>query len=97
LEHLRLENFLEVVIISDEENVRKANPEIFLRALDRIGTSPREAMMVGDSLIVRGAQGVGMAAVWVNRSGREPKMRVKPDYTVRDLRGVLEIMDLHSS
>jgi len=43
LEHLGLRRFFHVVVISEEENVRK--PEIFLRALRRIEASPREAMM----------------------------------------------------
>ena len=51
LEHLGLRRFFHVVVISGEENVRKPEPEIFLRALRRIEASPREAMMVGDSLV----------------------------------------------
>ena len=94
LEHLGLEHFFDVVVISGEENTRKPEPEIFHRALQRIRTKPSEAMMVGDSILedVAAAKRVGMTAVWVNRSGEEPELEVKPDYTIRDLRELLDIL-----
>jgi len=51
-------------------------------------------MMVGDSILedVAAAKRVGMTAVWVNRSGEEPELEVKPDYTIRDLRELLDIL-----
>ncbi len=95
LEHLGLERFFDVVVISGEENTRKPEPEIFHRALERIGVAPSEAMMVGDSLLedVAASKAVGMTAVWVNRSGEKPKPEVKPDYTIGDLRGLLELFE----
>ncbi len=95
LEHLGLERFFDVVVISGEENTRKPEPAIFHRALERIGAKPSEAMMVGDSLLedVAASQRVGMTAVWVNRSCEKPKLDVTPDYTIGDLRGLLDIVD----
>ncbi|RKY72115.1 MAG: hypothetical protein DRP97_01090 [Candidatus Latescibacterota bacterium] len=95
LEHLGLERFFDVVVISGEENTRKPEPAVFHRALERIGAKPSEAMMVGDSLLedVAASQRVGMTAVWVNRSGEKPKLEVKPDYTIGDLRVLLELFE----
>jgi len=49
---------------------------------------------VGDSLLedVAASKAVGMTAVWVNRSGEKPKLDVKPDYTIGDLRALLDIL-----
>ncbi len=62
--------------------------------LERIGAKPSEAMMVGDSLLedVAASQRVGMTAVWVNRSGEPSRADVKPDYTIGDLRALLELL-----
>ena len=94
LEHLALERFFDVVVISGEENTRKPEPEIFHRALKKIGATPSEAMMVGDSILedVAASKSVGMTAAWVNRSGEKPKLEVKPDYTIGDLRELLDIL-----
>ena len=94
LEHLNLKQFFDIVVISGEENIRKPEPEIFHRALQRSRAKPSEAMMVGDSILedVDAAKRVGMTAVWVNRSGEKPEMEVKPDYTIRNLRELLDIL-----
>ena len=92
--YLKLEGFFDVVIISAEENVDKPDPEIFHRALKRMGVTASEAMMVGDHPIddVQGAKGVGMTAVWVNRSGEKPDLDVEPDYIITNLRELLDIV-----
>lgn len=52
------------IIISCEEGVTKPDPEIFLRALDRLGRAPAEAVFIDDFLHnVQAAQAVGMAAI----------------------------------
>ena len=50
---------------SDEVGVYKPEPEIFMVALDRLGTSPDKAAHVGDRFRtdVAGAQGLGMLSV----------------------------------
>ena len=52
------------IIISCEEKVMKPHPEIFLRALKRLGCAPEEALFIDDFLHnVQGAEAVGMAAI----------------------------------
>jgi len=99
LEHLGLERFFDVVVISGEENTRKPEPEIFYRALRRIETNPWETVMVGDAILedVAASKRVSMTAVWVNRSGEASKLDVKPDYTIRDLRELLDILQPNPS
>lgn len=59
---------------------------LFRSALRDFGIEPGEMLHIGDGTNdVLGAKLVGSDAVWVNRSGREWKDSVRPDYIVRDL------------
>ena len=60
------------VVTSDDVRSYKPRPEMFRRAMARLGVGPGDVVHVGDSLSsdVAGANGVGIAAAWVNRSGR---------------------------
>lgn len=71
LDDLRAIGFLdyfepEHMAISADLGIRKPNPAIFLHALSSFGVTPREAVMVGDSLSadVAGAKALDMLAVW---------------------------------
>jgi YjjG family noncanonical pyrimidine nucleotidase len=45
-----LASWLDLVLVSQEEGVAKPDPELLLRALRRLGVSPREALFVGDGV-----------------------------------------------
>ncbi len=93
-EYFGLGKFFDVVVISAEENVDKPDPEIFHRASKRMGVTALEAMMVGDHPIddVQGAKGGGMTTVWVNRAGAKLDLDVEPDYTITNLRALLDMV-----
>jgi len=61
------------VVSSGTEGVAKPNPEIFRRAVDRLGVGPSEALFVGNLLVTdaRGAASAGLHAAWLNREGME--------------------------
>jgi putative hydrolase of the HAD superfamily len=63
---LGLEHAFDAVLVSDEERVRKPDPEIFRRALARLEVAARRAVFVGDHPVadVDGAHGAGLLAVW---------------------------------
>jgi len=56
----------DAVLVSGQEGMRKPDPEIFHRALDRLGVAAHEAVFVGDNpeADIRGAQAVGMRAIF---------------------------------
>lgn len=73
--------------------VAKPAPDMFLRALERAGVKPRQAVHVGDDpeLDVEAARRVGMGTVWVNRSGAPWPAHIEPaDAAVGDLHGLVE-------
>ena len=88
LEREGIAGFFETVVVSDEVGWRKPKPVIFETALRRLGVSAGEALFVGDraDIDVVGAQGVGMAAAWINRDAAAlPPGLSPPDFEIRDL------------
>jgi putative hydrolase of the HAD superfamily len=54
----------DVIVFSAEEGVKKPDPEIYRRALARLGVDPQEAIFVDDRLTnIAGAQQIGMQAI----------------------------------
>ncbi len=64
----RLDKF-DVMVFSAEEGVRKPNPEIYRRALSRLGVAAEEAIFVDDVLAnVQGARALGIHAIHFTNS-----------------------------
>ncbi len=95
--HLR--RYMDVVIISAEIGVRKPAPLIFKMALDHLGGSPQNAVMVGDTLRadILGAKQVGMAAIWITRQADTPqnnedRLTILPDASISALKELPELI-----
>ena len=69
--HFELNGLISATVSSFEHGFMKPHPSIFSTALDRIGVTPRDAVMVGDSVRqdVEGALNAGMRAVLLDRAG----------------------------
>ncbi len=67
--HFALEGLFSAALTSSEHGFMKPHPSIFHAALEQIGTSAEEAVMVGDSLKhdIEGARSIGMRGVLVAR------------------------------
>jgi putative hydrolase of the HAD superfamily len=64
-------DFFDVIVFSAEEGVCKPNPEIYQRALSRLGVAPQEAIFTDDMLPnVEGARQIGMHAIHFTDSRR---------------------------
>lgn len=66
------EPYVDALIVSGEVGMSKPDPEIFRIALQRLGVSAGEAVMVGDSWTadVEGARAAGIRAIWFNWPAR---------------------------
>jgi HAD superfamily hydrolase (TIGR01549 family) len=78
-----LDVFVDTLVVSEEAGASKPDPAIFELALDRLGCTTREVLMVGDSWSadIVGARALGIPAVWFNPDGAAP-----PDPSVPVLR-----------
>jgi putative hydrolase of the HAD superfamily len=72
LARLGLAGFFKVVVTAAEVGVAKPDPRPFVGALERLGVEPALCVHVGDDPMtdVAGAEGAGISALLLDRSGR---------------------------
>jgi putative hydrolase of the HAD superfamily len=94
LEGSGLSSYFEQVLISGEVGFGKPDPRFFGMLLNRLGSTPEKALMIGDRLEtdVQGAQGSGLRAVWLNRSGQAGDSRIVPDWEIASLDALIPIL-----
>ncbi len=82
------------VVLSQEVGVAKPDVGIFRIACERAGCAPGELVHVGDSLEqdVAGANDAGATSVWLNREGRDNTSGILPDYEMRSLKQLADIL-----
>lgn len=82
-----LSPYFDEIIISGSFGKGKPDSSIFRHALEKLGVEPKEAVMVGDKLTtdIKGALGVGVTAVWINRDGKLRDDEIVPDYEINHL------------
>jgi len=68
-----LDELFEVVSVSADIGYLKPHPRIFVHAMEEMGLTPQETVMVGDSLRadVGGSKALGMVAIWRKLSSNE--------------------------
>jgi HAD superfamily hydrolase (TIGR01509 family) len=91
LKKVRINEFFNSIIVSDEIGFRKPSLEIFQTALKRLQVQPEEAIYVGDSPNedIWGANQAGLKTIFVtsqfNSLNDLHKSNQKPDYIATDL------------
>lgn len=86
-----LSNYFQTVVISELVGVHKPHPDIFHHAVANAQTRIPESVMIGDSIEadIRGAQGVGMDAVFFN-----PNRQALPEDIKRSITGLNELTEM---
>jgi HAD superfamily hydrolase (TIGR02253 family) len=95
LDTLGIRDYFECVVISEELGYRKPDPRIFLEALRLLSRKPEECVYVGNLLEtdILGAKNAGLKSCWLNRRDPPtPMTDLVPDYEIKNLRGLLEIL-----
>jgi YjjG family noncanonical pyrimidine nucleotidase len=90
-------DYFGAIMISDELGVQKPDPGIFLRALEHVGTTPGDrVIMIGDSLHsdIRGAIAAGIDSCWFNLRGRPSEPEIVPTHTISRLDEIYAILGL---
>ncbi|WP_067724966.1 HAD family hydrolase [Oceanobacillus damuensis] len=89
---LGIEKYFKTILISEWEGTKKPEPQIFLKALNKLNVLPSESIFVGDhpEKDIKAAQNVGMKGVWKRDYQWD---NVKADYIVEDLKEVPLIVD----
>jgi HAD superfamily hydrolase (TIGR01509 family) len=98
LEMEGLTSYFKAVVLSSKVGIRKPNPEIYWEAAHRIGVEPAKCVYVGDNPVrdVEGtrAAGYGMFILFYEPATQvkePPTEEIKPDYTIREMKELLNI------
>lgn len=81
LELVGLRPFFNEVITTADEGIYKSNPEIYRRAVERLGAKPEEAVHVGDhpAFDIDVARKAGLATIWLtSHAQRTATIRGEP-------------------
>jgi len=99
LDNLDLKRHFETLVTSAGFGYAKPSPRIFRHAMDKMGVTSQESVMVGDSLTfdVTGANRAGMMSIWVKRwvkpGGPLPETQgIRPTGTAETLADVYPII-----
>ena len=90
-----LDKFFDAVVVSGAVNKRKPSPEIFEKALEKLGVSAENAVFVGDTVDadIEGAKSVGMKAIFIERRPQKEVEGACPDLTIKDLGELLAALE----
>lgn len=79
--------YFDAIVISGNFGEGKPSPRLFAHAMEQIGITADEGVMVGDKLTtdILGANGVGMTSVWINRHETKLAGDIVPKHEIRSL------------
>ena len=90
IESFGIRSYFDFVLTSAACYYRKPHPRAFEMALAQWSISPKEAIMIGDTLQadIYGAKSLGMQTIWITRRAQfnaDDEERIKPDFSLRSL------------
>jgi len=95
LKNSKLDTEFDHIFISEVVGIEKPNVGFFDAVFAKIGKyAPDEVLIVGDSLTsdIQGGANAGIRTCWFNPKGVENTSKLKPDFEIRDVGEVLEIL-----
>lgn len=93
---LGLRRYFDAVIISEEAGIRKPDEGIYRMALEKLGVSAEEALIVGDHPVndIWGAAKVGIRGIWLRRNHEwHDELDDKPWALIHELDEVAELLE----
>jgi putative hydrolase of the HAD superfamily len=95
LEKHGLDALFDVVVVSGAVNKRKPSPEIFQKALEKMGVSAENTVFVGDTVDadVIGAKAAGMKSIFIERRIQKDAEQACPNQTIKSLNELLEAIN----
>lgn len=95
IEITKLKNAVDLVVISEDVDLRKPDPRIFQLAAERLGVTPARCIFVGDNpeVDVLGAEASGMTGVFYGAGATWPDTLPFPKYGIDTLCEVLPLIE----
>ncbi|GEN84048.1 putative uncharacterized hydrolase YsaA [Sporosarcina luteola] len=87
--------YFDEIVISGAFGKGKPDPTIFEYALQKIGCTSTEALMVGDNLLtdIVGSARVGIRSVWINRENKPSHPDILPTFEIKSLEQLFPVLD----
>lgn len=91
-----IENVLDECLSVDKLQIFKPAPSVYKLATDAFGIKPEQVMFQSSNAWdASGAASFGFKVLWVNRFSQRPeRLPAKPDYEAKDLRRLLELLQV---
>lgn len=92
IEALKIEEYMDIILVSEKEEIKKPNPLIFERAAKKLGVKLNECIFVGDSLEndYKASNSAGMYAIY---KGNNDQDSINTIPTIKDLSEILCIIN----
>lgn len=93
IDKLNLRKYMKAIIISEEVNVTKPNPEIFHLALSKINSNSKTTLFVGDNPLcdIKGAIDGGLTSVWLSGGQVWEIKQYVPKYIINNISELMNI------
>ncbi len=83
------------IFVSEQMKTYKAHPRFFTQVLQHYRLKPENILHIGDAKSdILTPKKLGIQTCWLNRYGEPWKPEVKPDFEVKSLLDILEILDI---
>ena len=97
LQKLGINNYIDILVTSEEAGSEKPHSIMFLLTLNKLGLKPSDALMVGDNTVanIEGANSVGLDTVLIKkgRLAKKPKEDYqKPNHTIKEIDELFKII-----
>lgn len=95
ISHSNLAGYFEEIIVSEEVNASKPQPQIFEYAFEKMNLKDRsKVLMVGDSLTsdIQGGINYQIDTCWFNPNQEENPTNIQPTYEINHLEELLDII-----
>jgi pyrophosphatase PpaX len=96
LKHFHIDSYFECMIGADDTDLHKPDPTPARMALEAMGGTPEEAIMIGDSPFdIQCANNAGIISVAVSWSALPPEIYMvhEPDYVIDSMEELVEIIE----
>ncbi|MFC5651316.1 HAD family hydrolase [Paenibacillus solisilvae] len=95
LDQAQLRDFFDVIVVSDEVQIKKPDQRIFELALERLGAAAARTWYVGDHPVndIKGARDAGLSAIWLSGFMEWDDTLEEPSAKIGSLLEILDIVN----
>ncbi|MCG8484617.1 MAG: pyrophosphatase PpaX [Clostridia bacterium] len=91
-----IDQYFKTIVAADDCTLHKPHPEPILKALEKLGSQPEKALMIGDSPFdIKSARNANVKSAVVSWSvlSKELYMNEKPNYVINKVEDILILVD----